>query len=519
MSVTLTWAGNNFTFDYGVSAGIQKEFTRADDGSILNEKHNISIRGQIIASGADADARYLNLFQQTASYAQKIAIGGGRTPSIQMGELIITSSTAGELLNYQNVSLQNISISEPSDDTAGIHFQEVSLSFETYNTPSDPTSTYKIRSASENFEIRKEEGSFSYLNNNIHTETTPYHSYTITHTLSAQGLIDKLTNVEAFNAAYDYVNSRKLDSLSTTVNTDNFGRPMLGSSNIDPKLFKIAGNSSIVADQADLANYGEYNKIRTSSCDLTAGSYSLTTTFFLSRQNSTIEINANYNKDENGDASISVDGNIQGLSTLSATSVKHDKIIQARLTYQDVAGDLKSSSKIFQFAQDIYNRYQQDKVGVTLRETPLNYSFGENKNTGTITFNVSYKVYPSAFITLLNGITGALVANASITDSNRNGTGYDTDSIVIIPIIGRTSGPIIQDMSTTKERTRGLTIDVTLEPRYRTIVNNTVRNEVIAAINDYKPVGYQDLYVNDFNESWDWINGKYNVSLNWTYTV
>ena len=117
---------------------------------------------------------------------------------------------------------------------------------------------------------------------------------------------------------------------------------------------------------------------------------------------------------------------------------------------------------------------------------------------------------------MLQNITGALAATASITDSNRNGAGYDTDAIVIIPIIGRTSGPIIQDMGTTKERTRSVNVDVTLESRYRTVINNTVRSQVIAEVDNYKPTN-SELYVNEFQETWDWTSGKYNLNLSWTY--
>lgn len=518
MSVTLAWAGENLVFEYGLSIGIQKSFNRNEDGSLLNEQHVINVRGQLVASGADADARYFSLVQQVASYAQKVAVGGGRTPSIQMGSLVINSSSAGELLNYDNVSLQNISISEPSDDTAGIQFQEVSLTFETFNTPSDPVSSYKLRSYSESIDYKKEDGTFSYLSNNIDSEETPYHAFTVTHTVNAQGYINNATSKgEAFEQAYKYVTSRLKDDVGI-ISTDAFGRSFLGSSNLNMKNFEIAsGTSDIVSD--DINSYDAYNKIRTSSSDVAAGSYSVTTTYFLSRENVTIDLNSNYNRDESGETSISVDGTIQGLSKLSAKSVTHNKFAQAKAAYQDIAGDLKSSSKIYKYASAVYNRFQLDKTGVSLRDVPLNYTFGENKNNGTITFSVSYRVYPGEFVSLLNSITGSLVATASINDDNRSGAGYDTQTIVIIPIIGRQAGPIIQDMQTTKERTRTATIDVTLEPRYRTSNNSLVRTQCLGIIETYKPSSYTDIYVQNFAENWDWTSGKYNTTITWIYTL
>lgn len=518
MAVTLAWAGENLTFEYGLSIGIQKSFNRNEDGSLLNEQHTINIRGQLVANGATADARYLNLVQQVASNAQKIAIGGGRTPSIQMGSLVINSSTAGELLNYDNVSLQSINISEPSDDTAGIQLQEIALTFETFNTPSDPVSAYKLRSYSENIDYKKEDNAFSYLSNNIDSEETPYYAFTVTHTVSAQGYVNNgASKGEAFEQAYNYVTSRLKDDVGV-ISTDAFGRAFLGSSALDMKNFEIASNASDVVS-SDIDNYQSYNKMRISSSDVSAGSYSVTTTYLLSREETTIELSASYNRDESGESSISVDGTIQGLSKSSVKSVTHDKFAQAKTTFTAIAGNLKSGSKIYSYASEAYNRYQIDKTGVSLRDVPLNYTLGENKNNGTITFSVSYRVYPGQLVSLLNSITGSIVATASIVDDNRAGASSDVRTVVIIPIISRLAGPIIQDMGTTKERTRTVSIDVTLEQRYRTYNNDLVRTQSLSQLELYKPSSYDEIYIQNFAENWDWTSGKYNVTITWIYTI
>lgn len=516
-TVTLTWTGTSISFDYGFAMSVQKEFGRADDGSILNEKHTVSIRGQIVASGATADARYTNLATQMFSRAKKLATGGDRVATLQAGLLLVTGDS-GEIVRYDSASLLSVNVSEAPEDTAGLHYQEVSMTFESYNTPSDPVSAYKLRSVSENIEYKKEENQFAYKGNNIHSEDSPYHAFTVTHTISAQGFFNNgASKREAFEEAYKYVTSRKKDTLGT-INTDAFTKPFLGTSKVEMKEYKIAGNSSDVVSSADIGNYAEYNKIRTSSVDVAAGSYSLTTVFLLSRENASIEISGNYNRDESGDVSITIEGTIQGLSTKAPDSAQHDKITQARSVYDAIVGNLKSGSKIYQYANSkIYDKFQIDKTGVSLRDVPLNYSFGENKNNGTITFNVTYKVYPGELKSLLDDITGALVAQATIVDNNRSGAGYDYNQIVIIPIVGRAAGPIIQDMSTTKERTRNVTVDVTLEPQYRTSNNTLVRTQTLAKVDSYKPTG-TDIYIQNFNENWDWTTGKYNVTIDWTYT-
>lgn len=512
MAVTISWSTETFVFEFGVAVGIQKEFSRMGDLSIINEKHSISIRGQIIASGNTSQDRYKDLMTKSLSYAQKIAGGATRKSTTQMGTLVI-SGTGGELLRYDDALLQNIEVSQPSDDTAGIQYQDVSLSFETYMTPSDPASIYKLRSATENLEIKKEEDSFSYLGHNIHSENSPYYAYTITHTVSAEGIINNKDEREAFEEAFNYVNSKKRNSLSIS-DKDVFDRSLF--TNINQKTLSVGSNSSIAVDESQINQYGEYNKIRTASADVIGGSYSITTVFFLSREESLIDITGNYNKDESGESSVTVDGTIRGLSSLDPLSTQHNKIEQARKTYINITGDLGSSSKIYQFANDIFNRYHLNNTCLALRNKSLNYSFGENKTAGTITFSVVYKVVPNIVNALLEGIAGSIVATATISDTNRVGAGFDMDTIVIIPVIGRTAGPIIQNMNTTKERTRTAVIDVTIEACHRSPNNATVRQQSLAAIAAYAPSG-SNVYVNNFTESWDWISGKYQGTLEWVY--
>lgn len=512
MSVTVSWSTETFTFEFGVAVGIQKEFSRLNDSSIVNEKHTISVRGQIIASGATAADRYENLMLQSLSYAQKIAGGSTRSSTAQMGTLVIAGD-AGELLRYDDVMLQGVDVAEPSDDTAGIHYQDVSLTFETYMTPADPASVYKLSSATETLDIKKEDDSFSFLGHNIHTENSPYHAYTITHTVSAEGILNNKDSREAFEEAFNYVNSHKKDSLSVS-NTDVFDRSLFSS--INQKSLAVGASNSIVVDDSQIAMYGEYNKIRTASADVVGGSYSLTTVFFLSREESLIDITGSYNRDEYGDASVSVEGTIRGLSSLGPISPQHNKIEQARKTYTNIAGDLGASSKIYLFANDIFGRYNLTPSCLELRNKALNYSFGENKGAGTIAFNVSYKVVPTVLNVLLQGITGSMVATATISDSNRKNAGYDMATTVVIPIIGRAAGPIIQNMSTTKERTRTAMIDVTIEPCYRSPDNSTVRQQTLAAVAQYAPSG-TNVYINNFTESWEWTNGKYQGTLEWIY--
>jgi hypothetical protein len=70
-------------------------------------------------------------------------------------------------------------------------------------------------------------------------------------------------------------------------------------------------------------------------------------------------------------------------------------------------------------------------------------------------------------------------------------------------------------MGTTKERKRTVTFDVTMKQGYRS-VTGVPTGAIYPIITGYQPVG--SSYVQNFVETWDWINGKYNVTVDWIYT-
>jgi hypothetical protein len=417
--------------EYGFANGMQKEYNRAEDGTVLSEKHTFNIRGAIVSEGSTAYERYkylvatlnqqfINIDKEAGLVDRLLSLRGG---PLKLGEITLTE---GSFSNYtvgpDNVSLQykyaqliNVNIAEAPEDTAGTHFQEITMSFESIIGPEDDAdlfnlNQYRIKSATENFEIKKEEDKISYFafdtesaggsGKIVGDKNNPYYSYTITHTLSAQGLpyyYDKSASYtnrytseqiqtptgptnrerassEAFNEAYRYVYSKKKDTLiGTVINTDAFGRSYLGGNSFIPvgwtigdistadspsfsrsveTLFKnpyksdgatagtineidqISGIMSKLLYQSGV--YKEYNVVRTSTADMMGGSYSLTTTYFYSRNPATIEINGSYEKSEDGNDSIRVNGTITGLDSNGVTSDKSNKYKNARLVLDQI---------------------------------------------------------------------------------------------------------------------------------------------------------------------------------------
>jgi hypothetical protein len=419
--------------EYGFANGMQKEYNRAEDGTVLSEKHTFNIRGAIVSEGDTAYQRYkylvtelnqqfINIDKEASLVDRLLSLRGG---PLKLGEITLDEGSFKNYtidplkvsLQYKYAQLINVNIAEAPEDTAGTHFQEITMSFESIIGPEDDQdlfnlNQYRIKSATENFEIKKEEDKISYFvfdtekpggsGKIVADKNNPYYSYTITHTLSAQGLpyyYDKSASYnnrytseniktptsstdrerassEAFNEAYKYVNSKKKDTLiGAVINTDAFGRSYLGGNSFLPVGWTIGdvstgdsssfsrsidalikkppgatasdGNTGTINEVDQVSGiiskflyqsgvYKEYNVVRTSTVDMMGGSYSLTTTYFYSRNPATIEINGSYEKSEDGNDSIRVNGTITGLDSNGVVSDRSNKYKNARLVLDQI---------------------------------------------------------------------------------------------------------------------------------------------------------------------------------------
>ena len=485
MSVTLTWGSQSITFLYGCSISISKEFEKSGDGTPVAEKHTISVRGSVVASGSNAGSRYNSLITAAVSRAD-IAYG-----SRQMGKLTLPDGNY-----YSNATLTSFSTTEPPEDTAAIQYIEVNMSFEAYATSN--LSTYHIKSSSETIELRKEEDRSSFLNDDI-TSNVVYFGYTVTHTISATGYL--IEDEEGYTSAKNWVESRFKGSsvglqILKNVYDDDLYTPL------DPEVDYDIGTPP----------EDEYNIIKTVSSDPSAGSYSITTTFFRSKSRSSSEINVDFSKDENGDVNVSVNGTIQGLSSGGANAIKDSKMSNAEASFTTICGNFQTGSKVYTVASQAFGLHNTEAV--TLDDYPMSLSVGTNTLKGTKNFNVTYRAYPNAVKALKDSIPDALVATLSVVDDNAD-RGHDVQIFASIPIIGRSKGPILQNMNTTRERRRTVQLDATVKASQRIPSNDALIDACFAKIMEYQPNG--TVYIGTSNNTWDFTAGRVSASMEWTY--
>ena len=277
-----------------------------------------------------------------------------------------------------------------------------------------------------------------------------------------------------------------------------------------------------------------YNHTRSENTNELDGTYSVNETWIISSGNAfedfTIETATSA---ENGTTQVSINGTVTGLDTRDAS---FDMV----KTKWDAAESKFNSIN----SAVIYSR-ASSYSGVTLNTSELSTSIGRNPVAGTISYAFTYDDRPSLCIT--NPVTSR--ESIVISDTNPH------DVFATIPVIGRSVGPVLQNLNTVTESTRSLSIDITVAPvdacpaggvcsdvAYTTKATceaaaetwtttgvttilaaspgaptgaGTVA-EIVTAFED-SFAGYEYAFKNADTETWDPLTGKYTKNIGWTY--
>jgi hypothetical protein len=276
-------------------------------------------------------------------------------------------------------------------------------------------------------------------------------------------------------------------------------------------------------------NFGGYNHSRTENIDKTNGSYSITDTWLLSSGTSYESYTASVSSSsENGAISVSIDGTIRGLTSLPSSGDMYggqfnsvgiaglnSSYHNAILKYRQI-----SNNGTFGLTSYIYKR-ASNLIGKFLNPVPLSVSLGSNEFTGEITYNVSFDTRP------LNMISGVLSERISIQDT------YPGDVFAVIPVIGRSTGPILQYVGGRTEYQRSVTIELSVDKDYggtarqQLLLSKPSLNEptrlslmnVISYLSPSREPNIRKYFLSPPTESWDPKEKRYSISLNWTYEL
>ncbi len=245
--------------------------------------------------------------------------------------------------------------------------------------------------------------------------------------------------------------------------------------------------------------YNAYNHVRNEISDPYNGKYNISETWLVAKSNITENFNVSTKTSiDTGITTVTLEGNINGLETNTADIITSTKWNAASGYWSTLSTNLYSRAQTYA---------NIDSINVN----PLNTSVLNSPIEGRIQYTYEYDTRPS------NCVTGATYENISIKDSN------PADIFASIPIIGRSIGPILQNMNTITERKKSINIEVVMPI-------STVAC-TLSALNTYSPkatidaliVGwkaelagtYNQIFTTVNEEEWSPKTGRYTRQIEW----
>ena len=490
MAVTFNPIGGDQLTIGGTSAtgpfpkySIGTERVESGDGTLIDLIYNITVTGQIIAEGAitTPGARQNNLIGKMIA---KLALTENEVP---VGTLeIVSYGGLSNDLTFTDAVLTSIDYGE-QDDSGSVQFQDYTFNFVAHKRDGKIGNTFSLSSAEETWEVA-EDSQRTFTGSTL--SGTPLKTFTITHTVNATGYIKSLNTTyqkSAWSEAKDWVLTRLVSAPDATISKD-----MADKDRFTDFIPVYMGASS--ADFIDLGTEEYYNHNRVATSNLAGGSYSVTETWFVSKESVTHDIELGYDLSEDQTASVTVNGTIAGLSTSSFESKQENKITQA----EDVLDGVLEQA--YALASTFFNTVKEDGAG-TLTNNILTKSVTKSPVAGTIAYSVNFSDKEKES-------DDTITETLTVTDDNENRT---VQVVAIIAVIGKADGPIFQDMGTTPERKRNVSIDWTMKKDKR---DSKPTTEALVAANAYKPTGAYEL---SRTESWTPANGSYTLNIDWSY--
>jgi len=251
--------------------------------------------------------------------------------------------------------------------------------------------------------------------------------------------------------------------------------------------------------------YAGYDHVRSEVMNEVGGQYSITETWLLSSGNYTEDFNiTTRTSTDTNTTTVTIEGTINGHDTRNANFAITTSKWNAANTYWST---LSGGGTLFTRAQTY--------SGVTLNSSALSTQVSKNPNTGVITYNYEYDSRPSTCI------TGVIQETITITDVN------PVDHFALIPVLGRSVGPILQSLGTIKEQKRTVSIEVISGfptgcpcdgiAAYMLQSPSGDVNTVMQCFEDQLVSNYDQVFLEADQRTWIPTSGKYSASKTWVF--
>lgn len=425
------------------------------------------------------------------------------------------------IISFNDARLVSISLAEQDEETAGTQYLNYTFNFEAYDNTSTggPSKTWLLKSASETWDL-SETGEYSYDNMDITSEDNKYKTYTLTHSLSAEG-IRKYTNTtidqedgHAWKQAANWVRDR----LTATENLTAISEDMMANTDeletsFHPKLMNAPGDTSLIDLVTD--GYNIRDKTRTLESDIATGSYSVTDTYTLVKgtvkATTTVETSIENSVDSEEPIQVKVNGSVIGMSDVDVDDqTANTKYINAKTEYKKLLNGANIvSTKIGVVATDAFSRFDPvgKKYGPLFDVAALSFTESHDKVNGTIDWSITFVDENT------NLIDGAYSQKVSVSYTNDERASVKPSPVPVIAY-----GPYMYTPLTTDEQTATFNVEAKM---LKTARNGKPDGQgAIIPTPDERLAGRWLVHrprITSRTESWNPITGVYTLQLVYTY--
>lgn len=501
---------------------IQKSFIQAGNGTNIGSTYQISVNGTLFAYKGSPTSS--GSFWDSSGYPPDETVpNDARLAALTRKQEALRSLFATQGASFE---VQSVNGSPPlkfNPRIVGITFEE-GIWFDqcryTIQMEADFLSVFGNITPEDNYLVQIEsivgsglENKYVYLQSASESYNVEYDQdrdvFAVSHELSAQGKNVYNPDITGYESAKNWV-------LSKMGITNEMNAP------------------GVWSNSFSAANGYDYNRVQRSS-ELN-GSFEVSESWVFSSkpyvEQYTVEVNQ-------GDTTqVSIQGEVQGLASRTMNTIGNSKLGSLNPSGVVYGDRYVAASGAFYGPTDIkgkaYTRALELAQVPYVNPTPVQWSISTNKRVGLINYSF---VFNSA---APNVIPGARFESIIINDN------LPSDVFAVIPVLGRTKGPIIQSIGTITERRRTLTIEVALtgvvntidkklsllnyRPDYSAIVEASKPTLIPSTnLSNTNPDIYTSgikvnpqatkIYVEQDTESWDVNTLRGTKNITWVYTA
>lgn len=485
--------------------------TLRSDAVDLGQRYNITISGTAVIVEA---ASMLVEGERQSSIHKIIAYITNNIGN--SGNLTITPYGGTSTITFNDCVLLSMDAPEQDDISQGVQSQDYTFTFEAYRMQTavdggspigtddvygDPAGTGNehllVQEYSENWSCQLVDGQVTGdlgFGNDVPKEPV----YSISQSISATG--KRLDDGKA-----SYLNAKTfVDARLADLGDDPLDTVKRKDAAITPQ------DIALELPGASFAEYTAYNHLYTYNKDIQGGTYSVERTWIASKQLASMTIEFSNNIDSNAEANtVGVNLVVTGLD--SSKSATTSSAGSDNNKYDNAVAFVNTITSTF-LALWASNAY----TGAgSLNLVPVSTSRTDNKGDGVITIN---QTYDDKEISV--DFPCATSQTVTINDSNADG---GNNIVAVLAVIAKSDGPVIQNMQTTGERTRSITLD--LQIKKEDSCRDTKPSGIDWIENNYKPekivLGNDTLvvYRQSASDSWSPSNGSYSATVDYIWTA